>query len=276
MAMETTDRSGHDMDVRRDLARADRVVVGLVHAPSPSTFFVEALPGDAPRGVTVQLGEALARGLGLPAVFDVKPNSGELTDALESGSIDVAFMPRDEERERRVAFGPAYFLIESTGIVHGDSPFRTTADLDRPGVRIAGIANTTTIRSAIRKLPNAAMMSMPSVQDAFTRFGAREVDAVVLSRDVLSGYLAGLPGTRLLDGTIHATGIAIAVRKDRPALLAHARSFMVAAKRSGLVRRAFDAAGFQSAPVAPVEEDDLDNQTATRPNHIPADEDHHA
>jgi polar amino acid transport system substrate-binding protein len=46
-------------------------------------------------------------------------------------------------------FGPAYCLVESTYMVTGASGIRTLAEVDRPGVRVVGIANTTTIRAAL-------------------------------------------------------------------------------------------------------------------------------
>jgi len=61
-----------------------------------------------------------------------------VTDATESGAIDVAFMPVDEERKKRVDFGPAYFIIESTYLVTGASGIKTVAEVDRPDVRVVG------------------------------------------------------------------------------------------------------------------------------------------
>jgi polar amino acid transport system substrate-binding protein len=46
-------------------------------------------------------------------------------------------------------FGPAYCLVESTYMVTAASGIRTLAEVDRPGVRVVGIANTTTIRAAL-------------------------------------------------------------------------------------------------------------------------------
>ena len=80
-----------------------------------------------------------------------------------------------------------------------------------------------------------------------------KVDAFALGRDVLAPYQAEIPGSRILDGHFHRTGIAIAVPKNRPAALAHASAFLKEAKASGLVRRAFDKAGLQSTAVAPAE-----------------------
>jgi polar amino acid transport system substrate-binding protein len=224
-----------------------------VFAPTASTFFVIKNADGSPRGVTVDLGNALAEKLDVSAEFLVAPNSGEVTDALERAAIDVAFMPVDDERRKRVAFGPAYFLVESTCLVLGSSSFRTNSDLDRPGVRVAGIANTTTIRSAARMLTSASIVSAPSVGEAMEMLRDGRVEAFALSRDSLRPYQAQLPGSRILDGHLQTTGIAIAVPKNRPAALAYAGEFLAEAKASGAVRRAFDRAGLQAEAVAPPE-----------------------
>jgi polar amino acid transport system substrate-binding protein len=80
-----------------------------------------------------------------------------------------------------------------------------------------------------------------------------KVDAFALGREALVPYQAEIPGSRILEGHFHTTGIAVAVRKDRPAALAHASAFLKDAKASGLVRRTFDTAGLQSTAVAPAE-----------------------
>ena len=80
-----------------------------------------------------------------------------------------------------------------------------------------------------------------------------KVDAFALGREALVPYQEEIPGSRILDGHLHATGIAIAVPRNRPAALAYASAFLQDAKASGLIRRAFDNAGQQSATVAPAE-----------------------
>src|SRR5262249_50901048 len=153
-----------------------------------------------PHGVTVDLGEALAKELGVAAEFMVAPNTGELTDALEAGRIDVTFMPVDDERKKRIDFGPVYFEVESTYMVTGASGIRTVAEVDRPGVRVVGIANTTTIRAAGRTLKNATVQAAPSVGEAMALMKSGEADAFALSRDSLPPFVAQLAGSRIVDG----------------------------------------------------------------------------
>lgn len=234
-----------------ELAPSGVLRAGLAAAPAVSALFVVKEPDAKPRGVTADLSQDLARSLGLPLEFLIAPNTGELTDALEAGRIDVAFMPVDDERRKRIAFGPVYFLVESTYMVTGASGIRTVAEVDRPGVRVVGIANTTTIRAAGRTLKNTAAVAAPSIAEAMRMMLSGEADAFALSRDSLPPFVAQLPGSRIVEGGFQQTGVAVAVPPGRPQALAAATAWMARAKSDGTVRRALDAAGFPGEPVAP-------------------------
>ena len=209
--------------------------------------------GREPRGVTADLGNELAQRLGVPIEFMVAPNTGVLTDALASAAIDVAFMPVDEERKKRLEFGPAYCLVESTYMVTAASGIRTLAEVDRPGVRVVGIANTTTIRAAGRSLINTTPIAATSIDDAVAMLRAGQADAFALGRDSLPSFVAEFPGSHIVDGGFQQTGIAIAVPKGHPEALAYVTKFIEEAKASGSVRRAMDRAGMANLAVAPPE-----------------------
>ena len=220
-------------------------------APKANVFFVAKDADGQPRGVTVDLGRELARTLDVPSEFLAFPNSGEVTDALEKGLIDVTFIPVDDERRKRVDFGPAYVQFDSTALVLGSSDFKTISDLDRPGVRVAGEENSTTIRAVARVLKIATIVAVPSVGEAIDLLRGGRVDAFALGRETLVRYQAEIAGSRILDGHFHRTGIAIAVPKNRSVALAHVTAFLKEAKASGLIRRTFDKVGLQSTAVAP-------------------------
>jgi polar amino acid transport system substrate-binding protein len=235
----------------KELVPTGKLRVGIVYAPALSAFFAIKNPDGRPRGVTVDLADELARQLSVTTEFMVVPNSGVATDAVESGAIDVSFMPVDDERKTRVDFGPNYCLIESTYMVTGASGIRTLAEVDRPDVRVVGIANTTTIRAAGRTLKNTTITAATSVEEAVEMLRTGKADAFALSRDSLPPFVAQLAGSRIVDGGFQQTGIAIAVPKNSPNALAYVTAFIEHAKASGSVRRALDRAGFRDEPVAP-------------------------
>jgi len=234
----------------KELMPTEKLRVALVFAPSMSTFFVVKEADGRPRGVTADLADALGRKLKLPVEHVLFPNSGLATDALEAGQVDVAFMPVDEERRKRIAFGPSYVLGESTYMATAASGAKTLDEVDRAGMRVIGIANTTTIRAAGRTLKNTTIAAVASVQEAVAMLRDGKADAFALSRDSLPTYVKQIPGSRMVDGAFQQIGIAIAVAKGKPAALAAVTEFMDEAKRTGVVRRALDNAEFGN-PVAP-------------------------
>ncbi|MEA2979432.1 MAG: polar amino acid transport system substrate-binding protein [Alphaproteobacteria bacterium] len=234
-----------------ELIPAGRLRVGVALAPSASPLFVVKDADGQPRGVTVDLANDLANELGVPIELMIAPNTGELVDALEAGRIDVSFMPVDEERRKRIDFGPVYFQVESTYMVTEASGIKAVDEVDRPGIRVIGIANTTTIRAAGRTLTNTTIRPVQSIGEAIQMMTGGAADAFALSRDSLPPFVAKLPGSRIVDGGFQLTGVAIALPKGRPKALVYVTSFLQRAKKSGAVQRAFARAGLSHLEVAP-------------------------
>jgi polar amino acid transport system substrate-binding protein len=233
------------------LAPTGRLRSGVVVAPAASAFFAIKDGQGAVRGVTVDLLRAFADKLKLPLALQVYSNSGQVTDAVANGDCDLALMPQDAERAKKVDFGPAYYFIESTYLVPAGSQIQSIDEVNRPGVRIVAITNTTTARSARRTAPNASLQEVPSVDQMTEMARKGEGDAFALSQDSFVGLLPQLPGARVLKGNFQQTGIAVAVPKGRAGALKIASTLLEDAKTSGAVRRALDAAGFKDAAIAP-------------------------
>lgn len=239
-------------EARQQLLPTGKLRVGIGVGASPSAFWAVKDPATGqPRGVTVDLANALAQKLNAPLQLVIYPNSGEVVAAGPKGEWDVAFMPEDAERRKLVDFGPAYYLSTSTYLARGGSGIQSLADVDRPGVRVAGIANTATARTAMNTLKNTKLVSFKTVDEVMAKMKAGEIEAIALARETLQGLAPQIPGSKILDGHFHAAGNAIAVPKGRPAALAYAGAFIEEAKRDGTVRKALDNAGLKNAPVAP-------------------------
>jgi len=235
----------------RQLAPTGTLRGGVVVAPVASAFFCSKDASGGISGVTADLLRAFSVQVKLPLDLQVFSNSGQVTDAVAGGGCDIAFMPRDAEREKKVDFGPAYYAIDSTYLVPAGSMIDNIDQVNRPGVRIVAIANTTTMRSARRTAPLARVEEVAGVDIMAEMARTGQGDAFALSADSFAGLLPKLPGARVLPGHFQQTGICVAVPKGRPAGLKLASTLLREAKQTGLVRRALDAAGFRDAPVAP-------------------------
>jgi polar amino acid transport system substrate-binding protein len=200
-------------------------------------------------GVPVDLGKAMADQLGVPVEYVAYPNSGLITDSVSSGAWDVTFLPKDAERETKMSFGPIYEVTEATYIVKAGSTVTNFQTLDQPGIKVAAVNNTTTMRGAVAHLKNAKVTGYQTFDEILGLLKGGEIEAFALSRDQLTAIAKKIPGTRVLDETFKQTVTAVAVPLDHPLALAFASKFMTEAKTNGLLRQAFDNNGLKDTPL---------------------------
>jgi polar amino acid transport system substrate-binding protein len=223
-----------------------RVAIGI-SAAGGAYWSIKTEKGYA--GVPVDLGKALADQLGLPIEYVTYPNSGKITDAGAKGEWDVSFLPEDPERAKKIAFGPIYEVSEATYIVKAGSTIKDFAALDQPGVKVAAVNDTTTMRGAMAHLKKAKVTGYQTFDEILALLKAGDIDAFALSRDQLTALSKKIPGTRVLDETFKQTFTSVAVPLNHPLSLEYASKFMAEAKTSGLLRKAFDNNGLKDTPL---------------------------
>jgi polar amino acid transport system substrate-binding protein len=228
-----------------------RVAIAVGSAVSAVWTTRDAETGE-PRGPTVDLARFMAKRLGVPLTLVERASSGAIIETASSGTWDVSFTPVDAERRKFVDFGPNFFLGESTYLVPAGSDIIGISDVDRKGVRVYGVENTATIRSARKSLTNTTVVGLSNLEDALEKFRDGEVDALALGKESLQSLLSRFPGARILDGHFHAAGTAVAVPKGHAEALEVFSSIIEDLKSDGTIRKIFDAHGMEAAAVAPV------------------------
>ena len=235
-------------DLKDEMAPTGKLRVAIAISPAGGAFWsTRTESGYA--GVPVDLGRAMADKLGVPVDYVVHQNSGQITDAASKGTWDVTFLPKDPERETKMAFGPIYEVADATYIIKAGSAVTNFATLDQPGVKVAAVNNTTTMRGAIAHLKNAKVTGYQTYDEIFGLLQRGEIDAFALSRDQLNALARKLPGTRVLDETFKKTVTAVAVPLDHPQALAFVTAFMTEAIGNGVLRKAYDHNGLKETPI---------------------------
>jgi polar amino acid transport system substrate-binding protein len=251
-ALALTQAGASPMPAAQAVAPGGSLRVAIAISPAPGPFWAgrDSLSHD-PKGVTVDLGRAMADALGVPLKLVVYDNSGAITDAGDAGEWDVAFLPVDATRRQRLDFGPIYNVSESTFLVRPGLAMATVADVDKAGVRVAGISNTTTIRAMAAWLKNTTPIPIATVQAGIDRLKSGELDAFGMGRAELTIIAAAVPGSRVLPGHFFEASVAVAVPKGHAAALEFATAFVEDAKKSQRLRRIFDANGLHDLAIAP-------------------------
>ena len=235
--------------LKDEIAPTGKLRVAIAISPAGGAFWSTKNQEGSYAGVPVDLGREMADQLGVPVEYVVHQNSGQITDAASRGTWDVTFLPKDPERETRMSFGPIYEVADATYIVKAGSSVTNFQTLDQPGVKVAAVNNTTTMRGAIAHLKQAKVAGYQTYDEIFGLLRDGEIDAFALSRDQLNAMAKKIPGTRVLDETFKQTVTAVAVPLDHPRSLAFVTDFMAAAKSNGALRRAYDDNGLKDTPI---------------------------
>jgi polar amino acid transport system substrate-binding protein len=232
-----------------EIAPTGKLRVAIAISPAGGAFWSTRNESGDYAGVPVDLGKEMAAQLGVSVEYVVHQNSGQIVDAVSKGSWDVTFLPKDPEREARMSFGPTYEVAEATYIVKAGSSATNFQTLDQPGVKVAAVNNTTTMRGAVAHLKNAKVTGYQTYDEIFGLLKSGEVDAFALSRDQLNAMAKKIPGTRVLDETFKQTVTAMAVPLNHPLALAFATKFMTEAISNGILRKAYDNNGMKDSPI---------------------------
>jgi len=239
--------------LKDEIAPTGKLRVAIAISPAGGAFWsTKTEAGYA--GVPVDLGKEMAARLGVGVEYIVHQNSGQITDAagkgtLEKGAWDVTWLPKDPERETRMMFGPIYEVADATYIVKPGSSVTNFASLDRPGIKVAAVNATTTMRGAAAHLKNAEVTGYQTYDEIFGLLKSGEIDAFALSRDQLNKMAQKIPGTKVLDETFKKTVTAVAVPLGHSQALAFVTKFMTDATTNGTLRKAYDSNGLKDSPI---------------------------
>ena len=94
-------------------------------------------PSGDPQGVAPDMAADIARRLGVAVTYVQFDRPSKLADAAGTNVWDIGLIGAEPARAEKIDFTPAYCEIEATYLVPAGSPFKSVADVDRPGSRIA-------------------------------------------------------------------------------------------------------------------------------------------
>ncbi|RUP29873.1 MAG: transporter substrate-binding domain-containing protein [Curvibacter sp.] len=240
--------------VRAELAGAGRLRVAI-NFGNPILASRGERPG-APRGVSVDLAQEVARRLQLPVDWVELDAAGRAVEALRARQVDLGFVAIDPLRGADLDYTPPYVIIEGAYLVRSESPLIANDQVDRPGNRVVvgrGSAYDLYLSRALQQARLVRAPTSPAVVDQFLAEGM-EVAAGVrqqLQADMARLTATGAPALRLLPGRFMVIEQAMAVPKGRPAAQAWLRAFIEEMKASGFVADSLRRHGIDGAAVAP-------------------------
>jgi polar amino acid transport system substrate-binding protein len=191
-----------------------------------------------PLGVAHDLGQELARRLGLPIQFVPHPNPGALADAANKNIWDVGFLGAEPQRANEIDFTAAYVEIESTYLVPAGSALKHANEVDRKGIRIIVPAKAAYELYLSRTINHAELIKEAGADASFKRFVDEKFDALAGLKPRLISDQAKLPGSVIVEGSFTAVQQAAGVPKGRANAAKYLAAFIEDVKASGLVAKA--------------------------------------
>jgi polar amino acid transport system substrate-binding protein len=172
-------------------------------------------------------------------------------ECIKSGDCDFACLGIEPSRAAVLDFSPPIIQFDYSLLVPDGSSIRTVADADRLGTRIAVVRNHASTLALSRIVKHAELVGSDLPSEACALLRAGSVDALAAPREHLLDWCDELSGSRLIDDGYGVNNVGIAVRKNRPELLAYLSAFVQDGKTSGLFESIVQRGGLRGLRVAP-------------------------
>jgi polar amino acid transport system substrate-binding protein len=214
-------------------------------ATNPVQGRVDAKTG-AVTGPVADLTRELARRLGVPHVITPVADPAAVIEAIKAGNADIGFLAYEAARATQVEFSDAYLLAGSAYAVRADSPIKTSADVDRPGVTIGavkGVSQQIYVSDHVRNARVDVLPAQPANDVLAKMLLDHELDAFAANRGRMEELVKSAPGLRVLDDNFMAVSQAIVVDKKNAARIAELNRFVADVRRSGFVQQSIDRSG---------------------------------
>jgi polar amino acid transport system substrate-binding protein len=202
------------------------------------------------RGVSIDLMRELASRLNVPIEFVIYKTPGDVVDAVDSNTWDVAVLAIEPARAGRIAFSPAMTEIEATYVVHQASPLQAVSEVDAPGVRIAAPDKAGYELFLTRTLRHATLVRANSFQASIELFNEDGADALAGLRPALIESMGKITDGRLLEGRFTTVNHGLATQRERRAAAQYLKTFVEDINVSGFVARAIDRNGVRGMSAA--------------------------
>ena len=232
-------------EIRQALAPTGTLRVG-VYPGSPTSMIRDPKSGEL-KGVALELGQELARRLGVPFQSVVFQRPAEVVEGVKAGRVDITFTNASPARARDIDFTPPLLGIEQGFLVLPGSPISTSAltDVDRPEIRVGVSQGSTSLSTLSREFKYAKLVEVPNLKIATEMLTRHQLDAFASNKAILNELSDELTGSKVLAGRFGLEHVALGIPKGRDRGMDYLRGFAAEMMSGGYLQRAVDRAGLR-------------------------------
>jgi polar amino acid transport system substrate-binding protein len=196
-------------------------------------------------GVAYDLGNELAKRLGVAFEPVIHRRVAEVLDAMKAGNVDFTVTNATPARAQDVDFSQTLFSLELGYLVPVNSLIVVIAEVDKAGRRIGVSQGSTSERTLPKMLTQAVIVPAPSLKEAVQMMNDNRLDAFATNKSILFEMSDGMPGARVLEGRWGVEHMAAAVPKGRDGAHDYLRKFVDEIQKTGLLSQAIKQSGLR-------------------------------
>jgi polar amino acid transport system substrate-binding protein len=204
-------------------------------------------------GVVVDLGRFIADRLDLAFEPVVYVNQETYAQSFGKGEWDIAIGVRSPLAQERSTLGPDFMVADAMYIAAPGKEFADASQIDRPGVKVGVSRGGGSDQILSRALKSALVVRVQGgVPNAVEALRSGEADVWAANPVTLQAIEVALPGSKVVPGAYTTGRYAVSLPKERSVAAQNELAEIVnEAKRTGVVLRAIENAGFKGVRVAP-------------------------
>jgi len=197
-------------------------------------------------GVIVDMSNELARRLATPVDFIYYDTGGKIAPSQSMDRWSIAYLGTEQSRAANLDVTEPYLTLDGTYLVRESSRYRSVADLDHDGARIATALNSAYDLELSRMLKHAKLVRAPTSAAAIELFEHDGLEAAAGVRQALVEEQKSAKGLRVLPDAYTHIDQAMTIPRGHDAALTFLQSFVADLKTSGFIKASLDRSG-QSA-----------------------------
>mmetsp|Transcript_30399 Transcript_30399/g.56261 ORF Transcript_30399/g.56261 Transcript_30399/m.56261 type:complete len:581 (+) Transcript_30399:82-1824(+) len=229
-------------EVRKELAPKGTLRVGI----NTANFLLVKSAEPLPEGVAPDVAMEVAKRLGVEAgdvEFVAYKSPKDLGNAVDDDAWDIGFLGVEPARAAKINFSAPYVEIPASYLVRDSSNFRSAADVDKAGVRIASVGGSAFGLWLDANIKCATVEHAGTMDAAFELFKEGKADVLASLRQRLLTDREKLPESRLLEGQFMSVKQAVGTPKSREKAAAFVSQVVDDLKTSGRINDFIDKYG---------------------------------
>lgn len=203
------------------------------------------------RGPAIELGREMAQRLGVPFEPVTYRTVVEMVGSVGKNEWDVISIGINPDREKLMDFSAPYSQIEIGILVGSAAPIKSLSELDRTGLKIAVLERGDSDILLSKQLKNASLVKTQTIGASLEMVKNGNADAVSALKTFLIPAAEGVPGSRILEGSITLQEIAFAVPKGNRVSASYVRKFVDEMKAKGFTKASIERAGVRGLMASP-------------------------